>query len=221
MELQADELYKQGQKQAAVKLLAQKLQKDMHHIDWFLQLSSYLTAGGDFTQAEELLLKAKQLFPGIQELDYNLAVIYFEAGKFEQSQKILKNITNPKLSSDIYYLIAKQLLQQKQVAQALAYALTAIDKNPNLNDNYVLVGDIFLRLKQFSKAADYYQQSIKVQPSAAGYFKLALMEMVLDKKQFRQHFQQAQSMDSTYFQKHQQQLAEIERYIKMQSKDDS
>ena len=63
VEKTAEQLYQQNQKQAAVKLLAQKLQQDMSHLDWFLQLSGYLTAGGDLAQAEELLLKAKQRFP--------------------------------------------------------------------------------------------------------------------------------------------------------------
>ncbi|MCO6541387.1 MAG: tetratricopeptide repeat protein [Lactobacillus sp.] len=220
MEKQAEKLYQQGDKQAAVKLLAQKLQQDMSHADWFLQLSGYLTAGGDFEQAEELLVKAKQLFPETQEIDYNLAVIYFEAGKLAESQKMLQNITDSTLVSDVYYLMAQQSLQQKQLPQALMYALTAYDKNPQLEDNSLLVGDICLQLKEFKRAQEYYQKAVKIKSSALVLFKLALTEMVLGEKSFQQHFAESQRIDPQYFQQHQQQLADIERYLKLQTKED-
>lgn len=220
VEKTAEQLYQQNQKQAAVRLLAQKLQQDMSHLDWFLQLSGYLTAGGDLAQAEELLLKAKQLFPQAQEIDYNLAVIYFMAGKKEQSQQWLQNITDTKLASDVYYLMAKQFLQKRQVAQALAYALTAYEKNPHLDDNCLLVGDIFLQLKRFANAQDYYQRALTLKQSAPAYFKLALAEMVCGDSKFSQHFQKAKQLDKSYFATHQQQLADIERYLTTQTKDE-
>lgn len=220
LEQQADKLYKKGKKQAAVKLLAQKLQKDMSHEAWFLQLSSYLTAGGDLEQAEELLIKAKQLFPKSEEIDYNLAVIYFEANKMKLSQKYLKNIKNPKLLSDVYYLMAQEELKKKQPAVALAYVLTAIDKDASISDNYLFAGDLFLQLNNFKKSAQYYQKALNLEKSAAGYFKLALVEMVEGNKKYHDDFLSSKTIDQDYFDKHQQQLKDIEKFIRSQQKDD-
>lgn len=220
LEKTAEQLYQQGKKQAAVQLLAHKLQQDMSHLDWFLQLSGYLTSGGDLVQSEELLLRAKQIFPNSQEIDYNLAVIYFIAGKLEQSQQWLQNITDNKLASDVYYLMSKQFLQKRQIERALAYALTAYEKNSHLDDNCLLLGDIFLQLKRFSNAQDYYKRALELKKTAPAYFKLALVEMVCGDTKFSQHFQKAKQLDKSYFSTHQQQLADIERYLTTQAKDE-
>ncbi|UQS82720.1 tetratricopeptide repeat protein [Bombilactobacillus folatiphilus] len=215
MNKQAQKLYQSGQKQAAVKFLARKLQTDFGYLSWFIQLAGYLVAGGDLIQAEELLIKAKQLFPDAQAIDYNLAVVYFQAGQWEKVVELLKSINDPALLSDAYYLLAKTSQKQQQIQQALVFALTAIDYDSRLNDNFLLAGDLLLQLQDFSEAQGYYQNAIKLQPSAAGYFKLGLCEMVTGDLTFQDHFQKARQLDESYVNQHQQQLAEIERYVQM------
>ncbi|NVY95698.1 tetratricopeptide repeat protein [Lactobacillus sp. DCY120] len=219
MEKEAEKLYQEGHKQASVKLLAQKLQKDMQHLDWFLQLSGYLSAGGDLPQAEALLLQARELFPQSEEISYNLAVIYFQAGKFSQAHQFLQQVKQPQLQSDAYYLLAQEKRQEDKLPQALVYALTAIDYNPQLADNYLLAGDLLLRQHDLKTAQNYYQKAVDLQGKAANYFKLALVELALDQPQYRAHFEKARQLDQVYFEKHQTQVAEIERYLKSQSRD--
>lgn len=220
MNQQAAKLFQAGHKQAAVKLLAQALQTDWTHLTWFLQLASYLVAGGDLAEAEELLLKAKQLFPEAQEIDYNLAVIYYQAGKWDRAKALLLTIKQPDLLSDAYYLLAQTAQKNHQLQQALVYALTALDHNNHVVANFLLVGDLLIQLQQFPQAQTYYQKALQLKPQAESYFKLALCEMVNGDHHFSQHFQQAQQLDPAYVKQHQQQLAEIERYLQAQQKDD-
>ncbi len=221
MEPESAKLYQAGHKQTAVKLLAQKLQTDMTHADWFLQLASYLTAGGAEDQAEEILLRARTLFPQEQTILYNLAVIYDTTGQTQRAQTFLNQITDPRLQADVLYLRAQAQKKQNHPAQALAYALTAAEQKPHLADNQLLVADLLVQLHEFAQAQNYYQKAVQLQPTAASYFKLALTKMVQGTAGFQQDFATSQKLDPKYFQKHEQQVGEIERYLQTQMEGDS
>ncbi|UQS83774.1 tetratricopeptide repeat protein [Bombilactobacillus thymidiniphilus] len=220
MEQHAANLYQNNDKEEAIAYLAKKLQQDLDHPDWILQLASYLVDTDQLPDAEALLLQAKTMFPDLAAIDYNLAVIYFQVGKIDQAQTYLQQITDPDLLTDIYYLQAKIAQQQNKLPQALAYVLTAVDHNPQLVDNYLLAGDLLVQLQDFKQAQHYYHLALQLDESAASWFKLALTQLVLADDRYKTSFAKSKQLDAKYFGEHQKQLADIERYLQIHKKEE-
>ncbi|MFC6180124.1 tetratricopeptide repeat protein [Lactiplantibacillus daowaiensis] len=214
-----------AEQQALVHQLVTKIDQQPTNYHAYYDLAVLLTAGQDFEQAEELLMKALGQFeanPAAKDLlAYGLGNVYYQAEAYDKALPYYQQITDAKLQTDAYLMIAQALMAKKDYQHALVWAITAQEKRPQTADTNLLVADILLALGNNQQAYDFYQKAIQIDPTLGkAYFNAGLTAMVLGKP-YADLFAQAQKFDAAYFKTHQQQLSDIEKMLAAQTDDQS
>lgn len=213
MDKKIDQLYQDGKTDKAVHLLVEKIDEKPQQIENYLQLSTYLIEQGSLDQAQKLLEQAQHLVKTPLELNYNLAVVHYLQGDFDQALALLKVIPNDELT---LYQKALVYLKLGQGQKALAYALTIKQQDDRVRE---LIGDIWLSLGQLTQALASYQQIKK--PQAKVYFLEAICLLTQDRQKAQNLFAQAQKMDSKYYQQARNQYAGLLELVrKKEAKND-
>lgn len=211
-------LWIKGDKQGAVKILVAAIKKAPSQLDNYLELAAYLNALHDVTQAEKLLRSALARFPHNQDIHYSLGTTYYAAASYSRALNEFKKITLPRLQNDKLYMLASTYYAQKDYGHALAFAVTAQQRQPKQVDVNLLAGDCFLAIGDFSHAETYYRQALDQAPASAPVnFKLGLTAMAQGKSNAA-YFKQAKKQDAAYFAREKHKLTDIERYLKAQQK---
>ncbi|MGR3741950.1 tetratricopeptide repeat protein [Companilactobacillus sp. DQM5] len=205
---EAERLYSSDKKQEAVILLTRSLSKDFEQLDLILQLSTYLTYGGEMQQAEELLLKSKNFFPNEKTIDYNLGNIYYTQGEYNKAIDVFNSIK----TNDSMYMLAQCYQQLGDNNRALVYAITA-SENKNDEVYLELVGDILLSLGNIKQAKDYYQKSADIKENEKNTFNLALCLTVLNEKDAQKYFAVSKKINSKYYNDNIKRLDDIQKLI--------
>jgi len=150
MDKKAEKLFKNGDKEAAIKEIVNELNRDHHQLDKILQLSAYLVEAGDLEQAEELLTKSLALFDENKDIRYNLGNVYFLANKYDKASEIFSKLIQDDYGFEAYFMEAKTLDEQGKKQMAIVYALTAVEKNPKDLASVELMADLLLANGNFS-----------------------------------------------------------------------
>ncbi|KRK99250.1 tetratricopeptide repeat protein [Companilactobacillus futsaii] len=219
MNKQAEKLFNQGDKEAAVKLLVADLNQNPKQLPEILQLSTYLVQAGDLEQAEELLARSLEIFKDNQDLLYNLGNVYYLADKYDKANNIFQKLVNNDYAFEAYFMMAKTLDQQGKRQLAIMYALTAVEKSPKDLQSNELLADLLLANGNFQEALSFYQTANKIQPTAKFYFNMALCAMNL-KKDYQNYLKQAKKLDEKYYLKNEKKLADLQEFIKKQGDSD-
>jgi tetratricopeptide (TPR) repeat protein len=110
---------------------------------------------------EELL----SLNPGDLETRMLLGKIYFEKGTEEGYKESLKQFNSVKQRLPTYpkllYYIGRINLMIGRVDEAIALANKEMKANPELEETYILLGEIYLEQKKFVEAERYYKEAQK------------------------------------------------------------
>ncbi|KRK35126.1 tetratricopeptide repeat protein [Loigolactobacillus bifermentans] len=211
-------LWQAGQQQEAVKALVNVIEQHPDQVDNYLELAAFLTTLQDFEQAQQLLQQVQQRFPDNQDIQYSLATTYYAAGRYDLAEPLFLKLTDSRLKTDQNYMLGALYHQKQDDKRALAFALTAQQAAPQRLDATQLVGDIWLSLGQFKAAEQAYQQVLSQQPDvAAAYFNVGLALLGAG-EDAAAYFKKADALDHDYFQQQQQRLADIERYLQAQKK---
>ncbi|TGD25339.1 hypothetical protein EGT49_00230 [Companilactobacillus suantsaicola] len=213
MNKEAEKLFNQNKKEAAIKLLVADLNKDAHQLPKILQLSTYLVQAGDLEQAEELLARALEMFKNNQDLLYNLGNVYYLADKFDKANQIFKDLVDDNYAFEAYFMLAKTLDQQGKRQLAVMYALTAVEKAPQDLQANELLADLLLANGNFQESLGFYQQANKIKPEAKHYFNMALCAMNL-KQDYQSYLNESKKLDEAYYLKHEKKLADLQEFIK-------
>lgn len=204
----AAKLYENDEKEQAVILLAKELEKNPQQLELILQLSTYLTYGGEMEQAEELLLKSKNYFPDEPLIDYNLGNVYYNQGEYEKALAIFEQID----SNDALFMKAQCFYKLGDNNHALVYAITA-SENSKEEENFRLVGDILLRLGNVNEAKTYYEQAVATSKNEINTFDLALCKTVLNEADAKEYFAESKAINSQYYNDNIQKLEDVQRLI--------
>lgn len=215
MNKQAEKLFKQGDKEQAIKLIVADLNKNPKQLPEILQLSTYLVQAGDLEQAEELLARSLEMFKDNQDLLYNLGNVYYLADEFDKAGNIFQKLVDDNYAFEAYFMMAKTLDQQGKRQLAVMYALTATEKAPNDLQANELLADLLLANGNFSEALGFYQTANKIKPQAKYYFNMALCAMNL-KEDYQEYLNQSKKLDEKYFAKNEKKLADLQEYLKQQ-----
>ncbi|CAM3172932.1 tetratricopeptide repeat protein [Lactiplantibacillus plajomi] len=212
------------QQQALVHQLVTTI--DAHPDDYhpYYDLVVLLTAGQDFEQAEALAMKALGKFEtdaaAADLFRYALGNVYYQAQTYDKAMTFYQQIHDPKLKLDAYLMMAQSLMAKKDYQHALVWAITAQELNSANVDANLLVADILLALGNNQQAYDYYQRVLTIEPTnGRAAFNAGLTAMVLGKP-YADLFKQAQRQDADYFERHQQQLTDIEKTLRAQQGSD-
>lgn len=209
---EAEELYSENNAQEAVILLAQELEKNPQQLDLILQLSTYLSFGGEFDQAKELLLKSKNYFQDSEEIDYNLGNVYYSEENYALAETVFQELVNNKFGHDALFMLSQSLYKQQKYNIALVYALTAAEQNKEDESYFELVGDIFMSTGDFKNAYKYYEISYNIKKNGKNSFNLGLCAMILDKDS-KKFFESSKKQDPTYYKKNIEKLDDIQKLI--------
>ncbi|MFD1418735.1 tetratricopeptide repeat protein [Companilactobacillus keshanensis] len=212
MDKKAEKLFKDGNKEAAIKEIVNDLNRDHHQLDKILQLSAYLVEAGDLEQAEELLTKSLTLFSENKDVRYNLGNIYFLANKYDKANELFSKLIQDNYGFEAYFMEAKTLDEQGKKQMAIVYALTAVEKNPKDIASIELMADLLLANGNFSEAKKYYQSAILLKPKAKYYFNSALCAMNL-KQDYQSYLEQSKKIDPKFFAENEKKLANLQKYL--------
>ena len=213
---------KKEQKKAEVTLhrLIVDIDKHPHNYHTYYDLGTFLVELHNFTQAEELFMKALGLFAQKNQkardtLTYGLANVYYAAGSFDKAIKYFNQVSDRKLKLDSYIMLSQSYMSKKDYKRAVLFALTAHNlrkQNPTVNS---LLGANLLALGDVKPASRFYRIALKADPQSGKInFNLGICAMVLGMP-FRKYFQQAKRLDRKYFDRGQKRLADIERFIQI------
>ncbi|MFH5810946.1 tetratricopeptide repeat protein [Companilactobacillus sp. FL22-1] len=219
MNKQAEELFNQGDKEAAIKLIVADLNKNPKQLPEILQLSTYLVQAGDLEQAEELLARSLEMFKDNQDLLYNLGNVYYLADKFDKANEIFQNLIDDNYAFEAYFMMAKTLDQQGQKQKAIMYALTAVEKSPKDQQANELLADLLLANGNFQESLRFYQDANKIKPEAKYYFNMALCAMNLD-QDYQVFLKKSRELDENYYLKNEKKLADLQKFIEQGDSDD-
>lgn len=215
MNKQAEQLFNQGDKEAAIKMIVADLNKDPRQLPEILQLSTYLVQAGDLEQAEELLARSLEMFKDNQDLLYNLGNVYYLADKYDKANQIFQKLVDDNYAFEAYFMMAKTLDQQGKRQLAIMYALTAVEKAPKDQQANELLADLLLSNGNFNEALGFYQAANKIKPQAKYYFNMALCAMNL-KQDYQTYLDESKKLDEQYYLKNEKKLADLQEFIKQQ-----
>ncbi|MFC6176039.1 tetratricopeptide repeat protein [Companilactobacillus huachuanensis] len=219
MNKEAEELFNQGDKEQAIKLVVADLNQDPKQLPKILQLSTYLVEAGDLEQAEELLARSLEMYKDNQDLLYNLGNVYYLADKFDKANDIFQNLVNDDYAFEAYFMMAKTLDQQGKRQLAIMYALTAVEKSPEDLQANELLADLLLANGNFGESLGFYKTASKIQPQAKYYFNMALCAMNLH-EDYQNYLDQSKKIDEKYYLKNEKKLAELQKFIKQGDSND-
>ncbi|KRK46319.1 tetratricopeptide repeat protein [Dellaglioa algida] len=199
--------------------LVEKVEQHPDNQDVYYQLGSYLTEVKDYVHAEELYKKAISHFDEknikADLLVYGLGNVFYEAELYVEAIQTFQKVTNPEMKENAFLMLAQSYMEQESYQQALAFAITAQEINPENIDTNELIGDIFLALGQFENAAKYYDLVLESdQNHAKANFQRGLVNMVLG-LEFDTYFTRSRLTNKKYFDAQKKRLSEIESFIKL------
>lgn len=193
MDSKIDELYNSKKVDEAIHALIEKIDKDPHNTDNYLQLSTYLIDQGAGDQAMQLLEKAKGLVKDSNALDYNLAVAYYTQGEFDKALNLLNNIPNDDLT---LYQKALVYLKLGQNEKALAFALSIKNVDDRVKE---LLGDIWLAWGDLKSAKQSYDSIPEDNRTAKIYFLLGVSTYSENRDLAEKYFAKSKSLDEKYY----------------------
>lgn len=220
MNRQAEALFQQKdktKKQEAVSLLVTAINQAPKQLDNYLQLAAYLTAMQDFEQAEDLLQKALQQFPDNSALQYNLGVLYYEAGALTQAEQQFNQLVSQAPTAENDLMLSRIYFKKQNFAKAFAFALTAHDQDSQNEPAVLMMADCLLSLGQLQPAQNYYQQAAKLKPDdMAALFGAGMVQYILHEDDGQ--LQKVKQADPAYFKQQQERLVAIEKLVADQKK---
>lgn len=184
--------------------------------DWpaYVDLVTVLTANGSLPQAEELGLKALARFKDLpaarDELNYALGNVYYQASAFERANQFFSAIEAPTLKHDATVMQAQSWYGQRQYKRALAFALTAVQQDPQDVGAQDLLGDIWLSQKDFLRAQEAFETALKQKATDfRANFGRGLIAVVEQGQLDNPWFKQAQRTDPQRFKHEQSKLDDL------------
>lgn len=214
----------QKQEEIILHRLIQTIDNEPNNYNHYYDLSVFLIDLKNYTQAEELLLKALKLFDNrgikiIDKLTYGLGNVYYAFEEYSKAIEQYMKVKDNKLQKDAYLMLSQSYMGAGNHKSALAFALTA-NEYDDIQDAVVneLIATNFLALGYFQEAANYFDLVLASQPeNGRAQFDRGVIAVILEQESTT-YFKQAQYLDIDYYEKGQQRLSNIQIAIKQHSK---
>lgn len=205
----------------AVHQLVQQITQHPGEFEPYYELATALVDLNSYAQAEELLMKALGLFAAqpdaVERLHYGLGNVYYAAQDYPKAIAQFDQL-NAQLKGAGYLMIAQSHMANGDHKRALAFALTALATQPQDPATLQVVAENLLALGEMAQAAQYYDQLLALNDqNGAANFDRGLVAMVQGEP-YADYFAKAQRLDPDYYQKGQQRLRDIEKFMDEQRK---
>jgi tetratricopeptide (TPR) repeat protein len=152
----------------AAEVIAKATDPQQLNKGFYFQLGAAYERKGDYAQAESYFEKCLQLEPDFAEALNYLGYMWAEHGeKLDKARELIEKALKAEPNNAAYLdSLAWVLFKQKQVQQALPYALKAAElsdkPDPTLYDH---IGDIYAALHQTEKAREAWRKSLSLEPN--------------------------------------------------------
>ncbi len=148
----------------AKKLLVNLTKKFPSDIKSFIVLSEILTTENRFSEAEQVLLLAKNIAPKNSDLLYNFSRLYLSGKSFELSLKYINKAIDLNKNIDIYKILKAEILFCKgQLFEALS--ILNLLKSQEIDNKQIqiknLISQIYIKNKNFDRAEDLLLELIE------------------------------------------------------------
>jgi tetratricopeptide (TPR) repeat protein len=141
---------------------------DPGHFDgWNLLGSAYYTKG-EFAKSAEAYEKAAAIKPQAPGLQRNLGLTYVELKETAKAEVALKRALDAEGDSETAYQLGKLCYSGQRFDEALAYAISAIQKDGKSAKAYNLKGVTLNQLGRYAEAAGSFQAGIVLVPEDVG-----------------------------------------------------
>jgi tetratricopeptide (TPR) repeat protein len=126
------------------------------------------TESGDYETAERLFKSVWSTYPDTATLGYNLALIQFRTGRFDESRKTLLSLIEKGYeTSDTYNLLGWTYHKQREFKQAIGAFERAIDRDPSEESNYLDLATVLSSKKLFLPAAlERVKRAVEILPTS-------------------------------------------------------
>lgn len=161
---------------------------------------------GNLEKAEKLYLEVLEQDKNFFLAKFNLANIYLDQEKYEESAKLLKELSE---KFDFFLkadqknlLIVRNTLgivyySKGELEQALHQFQSIVKINPDVYEPYYNIGLIYEKLENVKEAKASFQKAIEMKPSFAdAHYHLGILNLITkDKKQAAENFKKAIEID--------------------------
>ncbi|WP_125763040.1 tetratricopeptide repeat protein [Levilactobacillus mulengensis] len=217
-----EKMTRDADKQKSEQLVHQLVQRINTHpgdAEAYYELATVLVDLNSYAQAEELLMKALGLFATqpavVEKLRYGLGNVYYAAEDYSKAIQQFDQL-GERWKGAGYLMMAQSYMANGDHKRALAFALTALTSQPNDEATLQVMAENLLALGNMDQAAEYYDRVLQLDAkNGRAHFDRGLVAMVLGQP-YQDHFAQAKQLDPTYYEKGQQRLADIERFVQTQ-----
>ena len=206
--------------QKLVHQLVSKIDNDPHNYHNYYDLATILVEGKNYSQAEELLMKALGIFTKSSEqvksvLKYGLGNVYYAAQEYDKAIGTFQQVQDKKVQAEAYVMLAQSYMAKGDNKRAMVFALSAQSEKRDDPEVNQMIGDNLLALGNFQQAGDFYDLVLKKEPqNGKTNFNRGIVAMV-DGEKFEPYFKIAKTSDPQYFEKGQQRLKDIEKSLQV------
>ena len=186
----------------------------------YATLATLLTGVGAYAEATELLVKALGRFPDDAELQYSFGVLAFAQSDAQTAIARLSPLTSldSQIGTDAQYMLGLSYQSLGQLPKALAFAMTAHDRQPDKVDAALLTANLLLSLGAFSEAETMLQPFID-SDNAQVLFTYALALDAQD-KDGADFLARAKTLDPKTYNQQFDQLKDISRFLNWRGEQD-
>jgi tetratricopeptide (TPR) repeat protein len=156
------EIYMQDERfKPAEDVIRQALTLDPNSKKAFIALAKSLQAQGQPTQALEAFLKAAVMDPSDAEPLFFSGQLYASTGNWAEASKQFERVlrVNPRFPK-AHVALGKVALSRGDGRRAIEEAQLERLINPDMPDSYLLSGEAYFNMKQYSNCASEYQKAI-------------------------------------------------------------
>lgn len=126
---------------------------------------------GNFSEAIDLLDKARALDPKKGDYGYQSAYAYSLAGQSDQSISILKKLVKHDDATDRYYqLLGQCQMMENQIDKAITTYEKGLKQFPGSGRLYLELGHVKYHSEDHDAALSFYEQGIDVEPTFASNY---------------------------------------------------
>jgi tetratricopeptide (TPR) repeat protein len=141
---------------------------DENHFDGWNLLGSAYYAKGEFSQAAEAYEKAAAIKPEAAGIQRGLGLAYLELKELGKAETALKKAFEAEDDSESAYQLGKLCYNGQRYDEALAYALSAIQRDGKSAKAYNLKGVTLNQLGRYPEAAGSFQAGLVLAPEDVG-----------------------------------------------------
>lgn len=152
----------------AIQILRRIISSDPEYSDAYLKLAEIYIGMHNYEAAEKLLADGLDRVPGDYKLVYALGSLYYNLGEAERALPLLEMLESWRNPS-VHLALATIFLERGEFVQAAAEVKRVLRGDAKYPDANGILGEIYLRQKNFPGAIKYLRREIAFNESSAEF----------------------------------------------------